>query len=102
MTKKKTPKPAAKQTKRDKRAGGKAKALELFPAGRADEIQAVPSARRPKGGKVRLTSHKARSRWFQTRASWPVREASTSRLVRERARAEKALAVPLDIPAQWE
>lgn len=68
----------------------------------AEEIQAVPPSPRPKGGKARLTSHKARSRWFQTRASWPVREASTSRLVRERARAEKALAAPVDMPAQWE
>ena len=92
MPKKKTP--ATKQTKRAKKPSREAKALELLPIGRADEIQAVPPRKRPKGGKVRLSSHKARSRWFQTRASWPVREASTSRLVRERAKAEKALAAP--------
>ncbi|MDX6447281.1 MAG: hypothetical protein QOH71_4355 [Blastocatellia bacterium] len=98
-------KKASKKTPKAKRArklGGQAKPLELLPVGRVDEIQAVPPKKRAKGGKVRLTSHKARSRWFQTRASWPVREASTSRLVRERARAEKALAAPMDIPAQWE
>lgn len=100
MPKKKAP--ATKQAKRAKKPSREAKALELLPIGRADEIQAVPPRKRPKGGKVRLTSHKARSRWFQTRASWPVREASTSRLVRERAKAEKALAAPTDVIANWE
>ena len=51
---------------------------------------------------IRLTSHKARSRWFQTRASWPVREAPVNRLVRERLRVEKALATPANVTSQWE
>jgi photosystem II stability/assembly factor-like uncharacterized protein len=56
-------------------------------------------------GKVqstRLTSHKARSRWFQARASWPVREAPVNRLVRERQRVEKSLATPANIASKWE
>jgi photosystem II stability/assembly factor-like uncharacterized protein len=51
---------------------------------------------------IRLSSHKARSRWFQTRSTWPVREAPVNRLVRERARAEKSLATPSNIVAEWE
>jgi photosystem II stability/assembly factor-like uncharacterized protein len=111
MPKKKTIKAATKQTKRAKKSSGQpnrgqrssgGKAVELSPVGRADELQPIPPMRRAKGGKVRLTSHKARSRWFQTRASWPVREASVSRLVRERARAEKSLAAPADVIGQWE
>src|SRR6266850_5179428 len=111
MPKKKIIKAATKQTKRGKKSGGQtkrgqrsggAKAVELSPVGRADELQPVPPMRRAKGGKIRLTSHKARSRWFQTRAAWPVREASVSRLVRERARAEKSLAAPADVIGQWE
>lgn len=61
----------------------------------------APKKRRKKGV-IRLTSHKVRSRWFQTRASWPLREASVNRLVRERRRTEKSLAPPLDVPANWE
>jgi hypothetical protein len=61
-----------------------------------------PRKKRPKGPKVRFSSHKIRSRWFQTRASWPVREAPVSRLVRERTRVEKALAEPSSISAEWE
>lgn len=51
---------------------------------------------------IRLSSHKARSRWFQTRTTWPVREAPVNRLVRERTRVEKALATPTNIAAEWE
>ena len=61
----------------------------------------VPRSR----GKVqsaRLTSHKPRSRWFRTRAAWPVREAPVHRLVTERLRVEKALAAPPDFTARWE
>src|SRR5687767_5223890 len=55
-----------------------------------------------KGPKIRLTSHKARSKWFQARSSWPVREAPVNRLVRERARAKKRLAAAKDIGVKWE
>jgi photosystem II stability/assembly factor-like uncharacterized protein len=67
------------------------------------EVMLVPGP--PKKRKlptVRLSSHKARSRWFQTRTTWPVREAPVNRLVRERARAEKSLATPSTIAAEWE
>jgi photosystem II stability/assembly factor-like uncharacterized protein len=39
----------------------------------------------------RLSNHKARSGWFQNRASWPVREAPTRVLVRERDWSRKTL-----------
>jgi len=55
-----------------------------------------------KGPKIRLTSHKARSKWFQARSSWPVREAPINRLVRERARAKKRLAPAKDVEVKWE
>lgn len=51
---------------------------------------------------VRLSSHKARSRWFQTRTTWPVREAPVNKLVHERGRVEKALAPPPQVTAEWE
>ncbi len=43
--------------------------------------EASPLKRRPRGGNVRLTNHKTRSKWFQARSSWPVREAPVNRLV---------------------
>jgi photosystem II stability/assembly factor-like uncharacterized protein len=46
-------------------------------------------------------NHKRRSTWFQARASWPLREACTGELVRERHRVEQALA-PAPGAAQWE
>ena len=39
----------------------------------------------------RLVSHKARSTWFQARASWPIREAPVARVITERDRVAKAL-----------
>lgn len=50
----------------------------------------------------RLSHHKARSAWFQSRATWPMREARVRTLVQERTRAEKSLATPATISAQWE
>ena len=67
------------------------------------EVMLFPVPRtRVKVQSLRLTSHKPRSRWFQTRASWPVREAPVNRLVHERLRVEKSLATPSDVTAQWE
>lgn len=57
---------------------------------------------RVRGGKVRLTHHKVRSRWFQARSAWPVREAPVHTLIRERERATKALAPPANISTSWE
>jgi photosystem II stability/assembly factor-like uncharacterized protein len=102
MTKRKTRKAAPKPTKRGNRSGAQVKARKLTQPEPEDLLQPVPRRKDAKGGVVRLTNHKARSRWFQTRASWPVREAPVNRLVRERARVEKSLAAPANITAQWE
>ncbi len=68
-----------------------------------NETAPESSAKPPrKGPKIRLTSHKARSKWFQPRSSWPVREAPINRLVRERARAKKRLAPAADVDVKWE
>jgi photosystem II stability/assembly factor-like uncharacterized protein len=55
-----------------------------------------------RGGRARLTQHKARSRWFQARSAWPVREAPVHTLIRERERAAKALAPEAKITSSWE
>jgi photosystem II stability/assembly factor-like uncharacterized protein len=86
-----------------RRPGPKGKRAKAEEPSDQTEVMLFPVPR--KKGKVqssRLTSHKARSRWFQTRASWPVREAPVNRLVRERLRVEKALAVPANVTSQWE
>ncbi len=41
--------------------------------------------------RVRRSNHKRRSVWFQSRVTWPVREAPIDALVRERAKAARAL-----------
>ncbi|MGH9874394.1 MAG: WD40/YVTN/BNR-like repeat-containing protein [Pyrinomonadaceae bacterium] len=64
-------------------------------------LSSVPR-RKGKGHSVRLTSHKARSRWFQSRASWPVREAPVNRLLFERLRVAKSLAEPRGVSSIWE
>src|SRR5512138_3752673 len=73
------------------------------------EAQLIPSTvlmpgprKKRKGPSVRLSNHKARSVWFQTRATWPVREAPVRTLVRERTRAQRSLAVPTNITSNWE
>ena len=84
-----------------KRARPKRKPATVEPEETEVVLASVPR-RKGKVQSIRLTSHKARSRWFQTRASWPVREAPVNRLVRERLRVEKSLAPPANIAAQWE
>jgi photosystem II stability/assembly factor-like uncharacterized protein len=64
-------------------------------------LSSVPR-RKEKLQSVRLTSHKARSRWFQARAAWPVREAPVNRLLRERLRMQQSLAAPRDFNSLWE
>lgn len=91
--------PREKSNKRSNSKRPRAKAEEASAA----EVVIVPGP--PKKRKlptVRLSSHKARSRWFQTRTTWPVREAPVNRLVRERARVEKQLATPTNVSAEWE
>lgn len=94
--KKATPRKAARSRSRGSRAKVDEQSEET-------EVMLLPGPR--KKGKlqsIRLTSHKARSRWFQTRASWPVREAPVNRLVLERLRVEKSLATPANVTSQWE
>jgi photosystem II stability/assembly factor-like uncharacterized protein len=57
--------------------------------------------RKPAGPGLRLGNHKTRSRWFQARTAWPVREAPIHTLVEERARAHASLA-PAPGATQWE
>ncbi|MGB8510075.1 MAG: hypothetical protein WCD76_16975 [Pyrinomonadaceae bacterium] len=73
------------------------------PAGSDDLLTAGPRKRRVPGvPEARLSHHKARSAWFQSRTTWPVREAPVRRLVQERTRAEKSLAAPALVTTQWE
>ena len=51
---------------------------------------------------VHLSHHKVRSRWFQARSAWPVREAPVHTLIRERERAAKALAPASNVASSWE
>src|SRR4030088_2606319 len=102
MPKKKASKITHKKNRSTRRSSVETRGDEASPPRPGDLLQAVPPRKQSKGGRVRLTSHKARSRWFQTRASWPVREASVNRLVRERMRVEKALAAPANITSSWE
>lgn len=66
----------------------------LAPGPRKERAHGIPEPR--------LSHHKARTAWFQSRASWPVREAPVQKLVRERALAAKSLAPPSSVTAQWE
>jgi photosystem II stability/assembly factor-like uncharacterized protein len=59
---------------------------------RKQEVDAQPPPR--------LSNHKVRSAWFQNRASWPVREAPTHNLMRERDLIRKTLPL-LPGNAQW-
>ena len=60
-----------------------------------------PRKKKPTGPRVRLTNHKRRAGWFQSRASWPVREAPVRLLLNERNRAERRLR-PAPGATQWE
>lgn len=67
--------------------------VPLEPGPRKQDLRKVRTAR--------VSSHKNRSHWFQSRTTWPTREASTLRLERERSRAERKLAaVPGN--ARWQ
>lgn len=61
----------------------------------------TPAKKKAKGGNVRLTSHKTRSKWFQARSSWPVREAPVNRLIQERNRAQNTLDA-VKVESEWE
>jgi photosystem II stability/assembly factor-like uncharacterized protein len=52
--------------------------------------------------KVRLSNHKPRGQWFQSRSAWPKREAPVHTLMRERERANKSLPHALTDAVKWE
>jgi photosystem II stability/assembly factor-like uncharacterized protein len=60
------------------------------------------STARVRRGKVRLSNHKPRGRWFQARTAWPKREAPVHTLIRERERANKSLPPAPTDGAKWE
>jgi len=63
-------------------------------------LKSGPRKERKKHGAPRISNHKARSVWFRARATWPVREAPTPTLVRERVLVKKTLP-PAPGNAQW-
>jgi photosystem II stability/assembly factor-like uncharacterized protein len=67
----------------------KKKAVRIHPGPRKKRLRGTPAPR--------FTTHKLRSQWFQSRASWPVREADVDHLIAERAR----VTVPHS-PYQWQ
>ena len=72
------------------------------PGPEAATSKAAPGPRKTrKAGapRPRLSHHKLRSVWFQSRVTWPYREASTRAMVAERERARESLAAS---PAHWE
>src|SRR5438309_11083865 len=98
---------ARKRTKRARRLTTEeveVKEVSSVGAARTDDlVTAGPRKKRVSGvPEARLSYHKARSAWFQSRTTWPVREAPVHKLVQERTRAGKALATPTAIAAQWE
>src|SRR5262245_35760725 len=69
---------------------------------KASTRKLIPGRRRKKGKhKIRLTQHKVRSRWFQARSAWPMREAPVQTLIRERNRAARSLASDTAIKSSW-
>src|SRR3954471_4783637 len=73
------------------------------PSATKGDTEAAPGARDAgRRNHLRLTHHKVRSRWFQARTSWPVREAPVHTLIRERTRVEKSLTAPANVAGSWE
>src|SRR5215813_2687977 len=66
------------------------------------DLSLASGPRAKRRASVRLTHHKARSRWFQARSAWPVREAPVHALIRERERVAKALAPAHSTDSSWE
>ena len=63
---------------------------------RAKKLKPGPRRKELKKGRkpsIRLSRHKSRSVWFQSRSAWPKREAPVDALVRERNRTRQTLAV---------
>ena len=68
--------------------------MKLKPGPRRIDLK---KKRRPR---VRLSKHKPRSTWFQSRSAWPLREAPVHALVRERNRTKRTL--PATKGVVWE
>ncbi len=93
--------------KRTKKLATKSRGKKATPASRKTAQANAPLAPGPRKSKLAgklghvSRNHKRRSTWFQTRASWPLREACVGKLVSERARVAKEVA-PAPGEAQWE
>src|SRR5436190_11456556 len=95
--------PGAKKRSSTKKSPRKSTAESSNASSRPLEKTLVTGPRKKRQGpSIRLSNHKARSVWFQTRATWPVREAPVKTLVSERTRVQKALAPPANISNSWE
>src|SRR5215207_1322693 len=65
-------------------------------------ISRGPRKKKPAGGPTqRQITHKRRAAWFQSRDSWPQREAPVAKLIAARAAAVRALS-PESGTQQWE
>lgn len=69
----------------------------------ADSQFAAGPGKEPRKGapQPRLGNHKERSKWFQARSAWPLREAPTPTMINERSAVTKSLP-PAPGTAQWE
>ena len=84
-------------SRRKKRRGASAKLSKVKDA----EFRTVRKSRLRRKLGPASRNHKRRSVWFQSRASWPLREAPVETLVRERERVARTLA-PSPGTTQWE
>ena len=65
------------------------------------EVDVGPRKQRGEHPKRVTSHHKARAGWFRARAAWPMRDANTETLIRERGRARRRLAAA-PLASQWE
>ena len=86
----------------NRKSATKAKSGRKSKESDSPEGLALGPRKKRKGPSIRLSNHKARSVWFQTRATWPVREAPVKTLVTERSRVRKALLSPPAVTNDWE
>src|ERR1051325_3385572 len=84
------PKKKAGKRPAAKRSATHIAAVRIKPGPRKNVVEGPPPPR--------YTTHKVRARWFQQRASYPVREAGVAKLVAERERVRPAVPVV----ANWE
>jgi photosystem II stability/assembly factor-like uncharacterized protein len=106
MSKKSTLKSGRKTRKKSTKSARTPEAVDLNEAPPEELIEGLIKPLPARGGgarktHTRLSNHKARSTWFQNRATWPVREAPTRALVRAREAARKSLPRPADAP-EWQ